>query len=41
MGPFRFKSVCVQSMAVNLPDQEVTSAELEDQLAPLYERLQR
>ena len=40
MGPFRFKSVCVQSMAVNLPDQEVTSAELEDQLAPLYQRLQ-
>jgi len=27
-------------MAVNLPDQEVTSAELEDQLAPLYQRLQ-
>jgi 3-oxoacyl-[acyl-carrier-protein] synthase-3 len=40
MGPFRFKSVCIESMAVNLPEQEVTSAEFEDQLAPLYARYQ-
>ncbi len=40
MGPLRFKSVCIESMAVNLPELEVTSAELEDRLSGLYERFQ-
>jgi len=39
MFSFNFKHVRIESMAVNLPPQEVTSAELEDRLAPLYERL--
>ncbi|MEZ4754892.1 MAG: 3-oxoacyl-ACP synthase III [Bdellovibrionota bacterium] len=39
MAAFRFKNVCIESFALNLPDLEVTSAELEDRIAPLYQRL--
>lgn len=37
--PFRFKNVALESYALHLPEVEVTSAEVEDRLAPLYERL--
>ncbi len=37
---FRFKNVCIEAFAVHFPTIEVTSAEIEDRLAPLYERLQ-
>lgn len=40
MTPFRFKSVCIEACAVNLPPIEMTSAQVEDRLAPVYERLQ-
>ena len=40
MTAFRFKHVCIEAMAVNLPPTEITSAQIEDRLAPLYERLQ-
>ncbi len=36
---FRFKHVCIESMAVNLPPNEVTSADIEDKLAPIYKKL--
>jgi 3-oxoacyl-[acyl-carrier-protein] synthase-3 len=39
MVAFRFRNVCIESFALNLPETEVTSAALEDRLAPLYERL--
>lgn len=38
MISFRFKHVCIEGYAVNLPPQEVTSAAIEDRLAPLYQR---
>lgn len=34
-----FRRVCLESFGVTLPDEIVTSAELERRLAPLYERL--
>ncbi len=34
----RFDSVCLESLAYVLPEQVVTSLELEEQLAPLYRR---
>ncbi len=34
----RWSRVCVEAIAVDLPDERVTSAELESRLAPLYER---
>ena len=40
MFGFSFKHVCIQSYGLHLPTTEVTSAELEDRLAPLYQRLQ-
>lgn len=40
MIPFRFKNVFLESFALNLPTQELSSAEIEDRIAPLYERLQ-
>ena len=40
MLSFRFKHVCIEATAVNFPAMEVTSAELEDRLAPLYQRLE-
>lgn len=39
MKPFRFSRVCIESTAVELPATELTSAEIEDRLAPLYQRL--
>lgn len=36
---FPFKHVCIESYALNLPEYEVTSREIEDRIAPLYERL--
>jgi 3-oxoacyl-[acyl-carrier-protein] synthase-3 len=35
----RFDDVCIEAFAHVLPDRVVTSAEIEDRLAPLYERL--
>ena len=35
----RFEHVCIESLAVALPDEVWTSADLEARLAPLYERL--
>ena len=40
MTVFRFSSVYLDSYSLVLPEQEVTSAEIEDSLAPLYERLE-
>jgi 3-oxoacyl-[acyl-carrier-protein] synthase-3 len=34
-----FKNVCLESIAVALPDEAWTSAEIEERLRPLYERL--
>lgn len=35
----RYQGVCVESLAYTLPDEIVTSDELEDRMAPLYDRL--
>jgi 3-oxoacyl-[acyl-carrier-protein] synthase III len=35
----KFSSVCLEALAVALPDEVWTSADLEDRLRPLYERL--
>lgn len=35
----RFKNVCLESIAVTLPDETWTSAGIEEQLRPTYERL--
>lgn len=35
----RFKHACIESIATALPDERWTSAAIEEQLAPLYERL--
>lgn len=40
MLSFSFKHVCIEAMAVNLPTTEVTSSQIEERLAPLYQRLQ-
>jgi acyl-CoA:acyl-CoA alkyltransferase len=34
-----FKNVCIEGLAYHLPENRITSSELETQLAPLYERL--
>lgn len=39
MVAFGFRHVCIESVALNMPEAEVTSAELEDRLGPLYDRL--
>jgi 3-oxoacyl-[acyl-carrier-protein] synthase-3 len=39
MVRFRFQHVCLEAFSVHLPDHEVSSAELEDRLSGLYERL--
>jgi len=39
MLSFRFNHVRIESYALNLPPYEVTSQEIEDKLAPLYEKL--
>ena len=35
----RFENVCIESLAVALPEEVWTSAEIEERLRPLYERL--
>ncbi len=35
----RFENVCIESLAVALPEEVWTSADIEEQLRPLYERL--
>src|SRR5579885_927856 len=35
----RFEHVCLESLAVALPDEIWTSAQIEDRLSPLYDRL--
>ena len=35
----KFENVCIESIAVALPDEVWTSAQIEEQLRPLYERL--
>lgn len=40
MVPFHFEHVCIESYALNLPTRKIPSAELEQRLAPVYERLQ-
>lgn len=39
MRAFHFKHVCIESFAINLPSLQVSSAELEDRIAPLYNQL--
>ncbi len=39
MLSFSFKHVCIESYALNLPEYEITSREIEDKIAPLYEKL--
>jgi acyl-CoA:acyl-CoA alkyltransferase len=39
MACFRFKHVCIESFGVHMPPAEVSSASLEDKLAPIYEKL--
>ncbi len=35
----KFENVCIESLAVALPDEIWSSAMIEEQLRPLYERL--
>jgi 3-oxoacyl-[acyl-carrier-protein] synthase III len=39
MISFKFKNVCIESIGVNIAPIEVTSAAIEDRLAPLYQKL--
>ena len=39
MLSFSFKHVCIESYALHLPTYEVSSREIEDKFAPLYEKL--
>ena len=39
MSRMKFDNVCIESLAVALPDEIWTSAEIEERLRPLYERL--
>lgn len=39
MTGFRFKNVCIEALATYFPSQELTSAELEDSIAPVYQKL--
>jgi 3-oxoacyl-[acyl-carrier-protein] synthase III len=39
MVAFRFKNVCLESYAITVPPQVVTSAEIEDKLAGVYQKL--
>lgn len=40
MLSFSFKHVCIESYSLELPPNQVSSAEMEDRLAPLYQKLQ-
>ena len=35
----RYQRVCIESFGYTLPDEVVTSAEIEERLAPVYRRL--
>src|SRR5688500_1548218 len=37
--PMRFETVCIEALAVSLPEEIWTSAQIEERLSPLYERL--
>jgi 3-oxoacyl-[acyl-carrier-protein] synthase-3 len=37
---YSFKHVCIESMALHSPEMEVTSASIEQELKPLYEKLE-
>jgi acyl-CoA:acyl-CoA alkyltransferase len=39
MLSFRFNNVCIESYSFEIPPYEVSSAEIEDKLAPLYNKL--
>ncbi|HQH27195.1 MAG TPA: 3-oxoacyl-ACP synthase III, partial [Oligoflexia bacterium] len=39
MVSFRFRHVCLEAFGVHLPEEEVSSASLEDKIAPIYDRL--
>ena len=39
MSLFRFGHVVIESYATNIPDISLSSSEIEDRLAPLYDRL--
>ena len=39
MVAFRFKNVVIEGMATEFPDTEVTSAEIEDKISHIYQRL--
>ncbi|MEE3220157.1 MAG: 3-oxoacyl-ACP synthase III, partial [Planctomycetota bacterium] len=36
---FHYENVCLESISYTLPEEIVTSAEIDARLAPLYERL--
>ncbi len=38
-SPMRYQNVCLEALGYTLPDELVTSAEIERRLAPLYQRL--
>jgi acyl-CoA:acyl-CoA alkyltransferase len=40
MVAFRYSQVCLEGFGLHLPDTVVSSAELEDRLVPLYQRLE-
>jgi len=40
MAGFKFNHVCIESFGVNIPPNEVSSAEIEDKLSPLYNKLE-
>jgi 3-oxoacyl-[acyl-carrier-protein] synthase III len=40
MSSFQFKHVHIESFGINTPPHEVTSAEIEDKLAPLYKAME-
>jgi 3-oxoacyl-[acyl-carrier-protein] synthase-3 len=39
MVAFRFKNVCLESFAISIPPQELTSAQIEDTIANTYQQL--
>jgi 3-oxoacyl-[acyl-carrier-protein] synthase III len=39
MVAFRYKNVCIESIAITVPPIEVTSAEIEDRLSEVYQKL--
>jgi acyl-CoA:acyl-CoA alkyltransferase len=39
MFDLKYKHVCIEAMALNIPPLQLTSAEIEDRIAPLYQKL--